>query len=95
MQHLDWVLLKNAKCERGSKLEPKWERTPYLVEKQPFSLTPVYDVVSESSEPIKRPFHHNLLRSCILSGICSTKMAAVRRDDDPEDVLLIPEVSFE
>lgn len=45
VKHLDWVLVKNTKQTKGSKLEPKWEHTQYLVVGQPFPPTPDYDLV--------------------------------------------------
>lgn len=43
--HRDWVLVKNTKSIRGSKLKPKWDRTPYWMVGQPFPATPVYNLV--------------------------------------------------
>lgn len=50
---------------------------PYQVEKYSFHLTPVYDVVSEGHNPIKKSLHR-LLRPFVLSGDCSTKPAGDR-----------------
>lgn len=89
------MLVRNPKCERVSKLESKWEHTPYRVGKKLIPLTLVYDVVSEDPEPLKKWLHHNLLRLCMLNGDCSAKPAADRRDNDLEDVLQIQEVPLE
>lgn len=62
------MLVKNPKFKRGRQLELKWEATPYGVKKQPFSPSPVYDVVSEGPKPSMKFLHRNFLRPCVLKG---------------------------
>lgn len=78
----NWVLVAKTRSERGSKLDLKWEHTAYRVEKQPFPLTSVYDVVSEGSNPSKRHLHRNLLQPCVLSADFSAKPARDREEQD-------------
>lgn len=69
IKHLDWVLVKNTKSTRSSKMEPKWEHTQYLMMRLSFPPTPVYDCPN----PVKRRHHCNMLRYCVLSGDCPNK----------------------
>lgn len=57
IQHLDWVLVKNKKFERGSNLELRWEAIRHQVAKQPLSPSPVYNVVSEGPKAVKKCLH--------------------------------------
>lgn len=59
-----------------------WISSGSTLEKQPFPLTSVYDVVSEGSNPSKRHLHRNLLQPCVLSADFSAKPARDREEQD-------------
>lgn len=59
---------KTTKHARVSKLESKWECTPYQMVWQPFPLTPVYLVVSERPDPAKTRLHWNMLGPFVLGS---------------------------